>query len=231
MINNVTANLGPTGSTTPQGPYAAASTAGNAAPATTGQSALPGATGAMTGQNPLAGASAAPAATGTPSSSALPGLPTAQGAQAASPFDTTGAATGSASSGGDGTSSTATSSSAQDVTGTDTFLKLLVAQLQNQDPMSPMDDQSFVTELAQFNTVEQMLSVNQSINNELGAQQASEGVAMLGKTITYSVPGIGGNPATVSQGVVSGVSLAGGQVQLQVGTQNVPLSGVTAVTS
>jgi flagellar basal-body rod modification protein FlgD len=117
------------------------------------------------------------------------------------------------------------------VTGTDTFLKLLVAQLQNQDPMSPMDDQSFVTELAQFNTVEQMLGVKQSIDDELGAQQASEGVAMLGKTITYSVPGIGGNPATVSQGVVSGVSLAGGQVQLQVGTQNVPLSGVTAVSS
>jgi flagellar basal-body rod modification protein FlgD len=226
MINNVTANPGLTGSTAAQSPFVAASTAGNVAPSAADQSTLPGATAA--GQIPLAGASAAPPVTGA--ASPLSGSSTTAGAQSALPFDTSGAA-GSSSTGSDGTSSTATPSSSQDVTGTDTFLKLLVAQLQNQDPMSPMDDQSFVTELAQFNTVEQMLGVKQSIDNELGAQQASEGVAMLGKTITYSVPGIGGNPATVSQGVVSGVSLASGQVQLQVGTQNVPLSGVTAVSS
>ena len=129
MINNVTANPGLTGSTAAQSPLAAGSTAGSVAPAATGQNALPGAIGATAGQSPLAGASVAPSAAGT--APALPGSSTASGTQSALPFGTSNAA-GSSSTGSDGTSSTATPSSSQDVTGTDTFLKLLVAQLQNQ---------------------------------------------------------------------------------------------------
>ena len=113
--------------------------------------------------------------------------------------------------------------------GTDTFLKLLVAQLSNQDPMQPMDNQSFITELAQFNSVEQMINLNQSVQAQAGAQQAAQGVAMLGKTITYSVPGIGQASPTTGQGIVTAVNLANGQVQLQVNNKAVPLSQVTAV--
>lgn len=42
----------------------------------------------------------------------------------------------------------------------DTFLKLLVAQLKNQDPLNPQDGAAFVTQLAQFNSVEQLVSIN-----------------------------------------------------------------------
>ncbi len=48
--------------------------------------------------------------------------------------------------------------------GADTFLKLLVEQLKNQDPLSPMDGAQFVAQLAQFNSVEQLIG----INNKLG---------------------------------------------------------------
>ena len=126
------------------------------------------------------------------------------------------------------TSSTS-STSPQDATGTDTFLKLLVAQLQNQDPTSPMDDQSFVTELAQFNTVEQMLGLKQAVTAQVNTQTTVEAVGMLGRTVTYASPGLGGGPVTTNQGVVTGVSLVQGQAQLQIGTQQVPLSEVTAV--
>jgi len=121
------------------------------------------------------------------------------------------------------------STSPQDATGTDTFLKLLVAQLQNQDPTSPMDDQSFVTELAQFNTVEQMLGLKQAVTAQVNTQTTVEAVGMLGRTVTYASPGLGGGPVTTNQGVVSGVNLVQGQAQLQIGTQQVPLSEVTAV--
>jgi len=123
----------------------------------------------------------------------------------------------------------ATPASSQDVTGTDTFLKLLVAQLRNQDPSSPMDNQAFITEMAQFNTVEQLLNVKQAVTAEMGTQQAVEGVSLLGKTVSYTATPLNGGPATIAQGVVNGVNVSQNQVILEIGTQPVPLSEVTAV--
>jgi flagellar basal-body rod modification protein FlgD len=114
--------------------------------------------------------------------------------------------------------------------GTDMFLQLLVAQMKNQDPSQPMDNSTFVTQLAQFNTVEQMITLNQSITSEIAAQQTAEAVSMIGKTITYQIPGTGGAPPSVGQDVVTGVTMQGTQVSLQGATSTVPLSEVTAVT-
>ena len=52
------------------------------------------------------------------------------------------------------------------------FLQLLVAQLENQDPLQPMDNTEFVAQLAQFSNVEQLVAVNEGINI-LGLQQLS----------------------------------------------------------
>ena len=45
------------------------------------------------------------------------------------------------------------------VLGKDAFLELLVTQLQNQDPLNPMDDKEFIAQLAQFSSLEQMSNV------------------------------------------------------------------------
>jgi flagellar basal-body rod modification protein FlgD len=45
------------------------------------------------------------------------------------------------------------------------FLKLLVTQLQNQDPMNPMDNQQFVAQMATFSSLEQLISINKGITN------------------------------------------------------------------
>ena len=50
--------------------------------------------------------------------------------------------------------------------GKDDFLKLLVSKLQNQDPLKPMDDQSFVAELAQFSSLEQMNNIAEGISKQ-----------------------------------------------------------------
>lgn len=44
-----------------------------------------------------------------------------------------------------------------------TFLQLLVAQIQNQDPLSPTDSMQFVTQLAQFSSLEQLIGINQGV--------------------------------------------------------------------
>lgn len=56
----------------------------------------------------------------------------------------------------------------------ETFLRLLVAQLKNQDPLKPMDGLQFVSQLAQFSQLEQLLSIRQGIDalNESIATQA-----------------------------------------------------------
>ena len=56
-----------------------------------------------------------------------------------------------------------------------TFLKLLVAQLQNQDPMQPQDGLQFVTQLAQFSGLEQNLQMRQDLDAILKTLQSNTG--------------------------------------------------------
>jgi len=55
--------------------------------------------------------------------------------------------------------------------GQDQFLQLLVAQMQNQDPINPMDGKEFASQLAQFNSVEQLVGVNQGLSSLQNSQE------------------------------------------------------------
>lgn len=56
----------------------------------------------------------------------------------------------------------------------DTFLKLLTTQLQNQDPTAPMDADQLTQQLVQFSTVEQQINTNNTLQQLLSLQQASQ---------------------------------------------------------
>ena len=60
-------------------------------------------------------------------------------------------------------SSSSAAPAADPLANENTFLKLLVAQLQNQSPLDPSDPMQFVTQLAQFSSVEQLLGMRQDI--------------------------------------------------------------------
>ena len=47
----------------------------------------------------------------------------------------------------------------------DTFLQLLVAQIQNQDPTNPIDSTTFLTQLASFSSLEQLIGINQGVQS------------------------------------------------------------------
>lgn len=69
----------------------------------------------------------------------------------------------------------------------ETFLTLLTAQLKNQDPLSPLDNNQFTQQLAQMTGVQQQLLTNQLLTQLLDQDQASLGasaVNMIGKTVT-----------------------------------------------
>jgi flagellar basal-body rod modification protein FlgD len=56
--------------------------------------------------------------------------------------------------------------------GTSQFLQLLVAQLKNQDPLNPVDNQQFIAQLATFSSLEQLISINQGITKLAGTGAA-----------------------------------------------------------
>ena len=61
------------------------------------------------------------------------------------------------------------SASSSEVVSKDQFLKLLVAQLQNQDPLNPLQGDAFVAQLATFSSLEQLVSINENIQKLVGA--------------------------------------------------------------
>ncbi|WZL74845.1 flagellar hook capping FlgD N-terminal domain-containing protein [Clostridiaceae bacterium 35-E11] len=53
----------------------------------------------------------------------------------------------------------------------DTFLKLLVAQLRHQDPLNPMEDKEFVSQMAQFSSLEQIQNLNKTMQQMAGTNE------------------------------------------------------------
>ena len=85
------------------------------------------------------------------------------------------------------------------------FLKILTSQLNNQDPLKPVDNQEFVAQIAQFANLEQTRQLNEKLDSMLGNQASTQALGLLGKTVDINV---NGTPFT---GTVSALSLTSGQ--------------------
>jgi flagellar basal-body rod modification protein FlgD len=104
--------------------------------------------------------------------------------------------------------------------GKDDFLKLLVGQLKNQDPMNPMEDKDFMGQMAQFSQLEQ-------ITNLATGMQSERAFNMLGRTVTYNDKETG----ELKTGVVEKVAIQAGKASLTVGgVKDIATDAVTEVT-
>jgi flagellar basal-body rod modification protein FlgD len=106
----------------------------------------------------------------------------------------------------------------------DDFLKLLTVQLQNQDPLKPMEDAQFMGQMAQFASLEQTRALNTTVSTlstSLGFTSAQQ---FLGKNVTLNDAG------TEVTGTVAGVMLVSGVPQIMVNNKAYSTDKVTAVT-
>lgn len=67
--------------------------------------------------------------------------------------------------------------------GKDDFLKLLITQLSNQDPTSPMENTEFIAQMAQFSSLEQISNMNNEFSKLTATFNSSQAVSMIGKTV------------------------------------------------
>jgi flagellar basal-body rod modification protein FlgD len=77
------------------------------------------------------------------------------------------------------------------------FLELLVAQLKNQDPTNPSDPTTFVSQLASFSSVEQLVNTNSKLDALLTQSELSQGASIIGRTVTSADGSISGQVGSV----------------------------------
>lgn len=132
------------------------------------------------------------------------------------------------------TSAASSSSSAQSAFGLNfqSLLNIILTQLTYQDPLKPMDNFEFVSQLAQFAQLQQTQSMSDAITSLISAQSAMQATSLLGKTVDFTTSA---GSSTTQTGTVKSVTFASGQPSLTVTTSggqtiaNVALSNVTQI--
>lgn len=108
--------------------------------------------------------------------------------------------------------------------GQDDFLKLLAQQFQSQDPLKPMEDTSFIAQMAQFTSLQQ----SSSMAKDMAAMRTDQQLATANSYLGHNVTVDSGNGQTMS-GSVTGVEMADGTPRLVIGNYTFPLSAVLLV--
>jgi flagellar basal-body rod modification protein FlgD len=109
------------------------------------------------------------------------------------------------------------------------FMKILLTQLQYQDPLKPMDNQEFMAQVAQFTALQETQQLNEKMDSLLSTQASLQSVGLIGRTVDIAVDG-----STLS-GQVTALSLKGDAPLITVQTtsgstlSDISLSQVQAV--
>ncbi len=106
------------------------------------------------------------------------------------------------------------------------FMSLLVTQLKNQDPSSPMDTNAMIGQTTQLAMMEQLTGMNKTSDENFALQMRIAASALIGQQVSYL--GKDGKPVT---GTASSVSFAGGVPTVTVGGVDINLDSISGVTA
>jgi flagellar basal-body rod modification protein FlgD len=108
--------------------------------------------------------------------------------------------------------------------GKDDFLRILVTQLANQDPGSPLQDKDFIAQMATFSSLEQMTNLNKAFE-KFANHQINQYSSSIGKIITWMPDG----STTPVSGEVIGVTVQDGNYFYLVGEEKIAIEKVTEI--
>ncbi|MFC4355261.1 flagellar hook capping FlgD N-terminal domain-containing protein [Chryseomicrobium palamuruense] len=111
--------------------------------------------------------------------------------------------------------------------GQDAFMKILIAQLRNQNPLEPMKDADFIAQMAQFTSLEQLTSLNKTMTSyteRMNGKSMADYAEMIGKQISWKVP----DTDTTESGIIQSIIQEEGKyfAQLQNSDQRIALDTV-----
>ncbi len=106
----------------------------------------------------------------------------------------------------------------------DQFLRLLVTQLQNQDPLSPLSNEELLSQMAQFQMLEEMMETNENSASSMLGTRLSLAGGLIGRIVTAETA-----DGLLITGVVDRVIVEGGEPALVIGNENVSLDSVSEV--
>ena len=113
----------------------------------------------------------------------------------------------------------------------DAFLKLLIAELSNQDPMDPMKDREFIAQMAQFSSLEQMTNMARAFEG-VSDMQAYSAVSYIGKVVAFQFEGADGVKTSVADVVVAvWYDATDGLILETSGYGDIPLKQIEGVTN
>jgi flagellar basal-body rod modification protein FlgD len=99
----------------------------------------------------------------------------------------------------------------------DSFLKLLIAQMKNQDPTQPMDSTQYVAQLATFAQVEQTVQSNTKLDQILQSSALSQADSVIGRSITSADGSVTGTVAEVRLASTGLIAILGDGTEVPVG--------------
>ena len=105
------------------------------------------------------------------------------------------------------------------------FMDLLVTQLKNQDPSSPMDTNAMISQTTQLAMMEKLTQLASDSTSGLGVQERAAAATLLGRAVTFLAA-----DGTAGRGTASSVSFSGSTPTVTVGGASVPLDSITGVT-
>jgi len=109
------------------------------------------------------------------------------------------------------------------------YMKLLVAQLQNQNPLEPLDNKDMTAQLAQFSQLQQLENMNTSFGSVLDSVQRSYASSLIGKEVSFKATAGDGTAETRTGKVKEVLMGKDGQITLVVDDRTVDLADVLSI--
>lgn len=106
----------------------------------------------------------------------------------------------------------------------ETFLKLLIAELQNQDPTEPMSNEQILGQISMMRELQSSIELSDSLKSLTGSQQLTTAAGLIGKTVT----GVNADQKEIT-GVATRAFVRDGVAYVGVGTEELALSTLTQV--